>query len=261
MVALLRVTDLAKAYTSPRGDVPALAGMSLEVRGDEFACVVGPSGCGKSTLLRLVAGLSEPTEGQVSYVNWPAAPRRAMVFQDPGLFPWLSVLDNVAFGLETQGVPRDERRARARALLKRMALESFADHYPHELSGGMRQKAAIARALLVEPDILLMDEPFRALDAQTRLILQEELLRLVEERPLMVLFVTHDIEEAILLGDRVVVLSGRPAHVLTEVVVPLGRPRHLTEGSHPEIEELRWRIWKLLKPEMSLEPEPGGGTA
>jgi NitT/TauT family transport system ATP-binding protein len=214
---------------------------------------VGPSGCGKSTLLRLVAGLTRPTHGAVEFSNWPTTPRCAMVFQDPGLFPWLSVVDNVAFGLETQGVARDARRRQAVALLERMGLIAFAQHYPHEMSGGMRQRAAIARALIIEPDILLMDEPFRALDAQTRLVLQEELRRLVEERPRMVLFVTHDIEEAILLGDRVLVMSGRPGRILTEIDVPLGRPRSLTGYSHPEIEELRWQIWRLLEPQVRQE--------
>ena len=257
MSAQMRMANLTKSYPSPRGTVTALDGMSLVVRADEFVCLVGPSGCGKTTLLRLVAGLLDPTEGRVTFEDWPQAPRAAMVFQDPGLFPWLSVLDNVAFGLETQGMARSERRAMALEMLGQVGLEAFAAHYPHELSGGMRQKAAIARALVVEPDILLMDEPFRALDAQTRLVLQEDLRRLVEQRPRMVLFVTHDIEEAILLGDRLLVLSGRPARVVKEIVVPLGRPRRLTNGNHPDIEELRWEIWRLLKPEIHGLSEDG----
>lgn len=250
MAGQLQVTNLAKRFPSPRGDVLALQGVSFAVLQDEFICLVGPSGCGKSTLLRLLAGLIQPTAGTIAFIGWPAAPRYAMVFQDAGLFAWLSVQDNVAFGLETHGVARSARRQRASALLERMGLGDFAGHYPHELSGGMRQRAAIARALVTEPDILLMDEPFRALDAQTRLVLQDDLLRLWSERPLLVLFVTHDIEEAILLGNRVLVLSGRPGRVLTEVNVPLEQPRDLTGRSHPEMEALRWRIWKLLEPEV-----------
>ena len=246
----LQVTQLARCFASPRGDVMALRDVSFTVRQEEFICIAGPSGCGKSTLLRLLAGLLRPTAGSVTFTGWSSTPRCAMVFQDAGLFPWLNILDNVAFGLETQGMARLERLRRAGDLLARMGLDGFAGHYPHELSGGMRQRAAIARAFAIEPDVLLMDEPFRALDAQTRLLLQEELLRLWNERPLMVLFVTHDIEEAILLGDRVLVMSGRPGRILAEVGVPLGRPRELTGRSHPEIEEVRWHIWKMLEPEV-----------
>ena len=257
MTAQLCVKNLGKRYPSPRGDVVALQGLTFTAREDEFICLVGPSGCGKSTLLRLVARLIEPSEGTLAFDGCPSTPRCAMVFQDPGLFAWLSVIDNVAFGLETRGMAREERRKRAASQLERMGLGAFAGHYPHELSGGMRQRAAIARALVTEPDILLMDEPFRALDAQTRLVLQEELLRLVGERPRMVLFVTHDIEEAILLGDRVLVLSGRPGRILSEIKVPLGRPRNLTGRSHAEIEELRWQIWKMLEPEVRQRADLG----
>jgi NitT/TauT family transport system ATP-binding protein len=253
----LCVNDLGKSYASPRGDTLALRGLTFSARNEEFVCLVGPSGCGKSTLLRLVAGLTQPSNGSVAFSGWDGGPRCAMVFQDPALFAWLSVVDNVAFGLETQGVHRDERRRRALALLERMGLQDFASHYPHELSGGMRQRAAIARALVTEPQVLLMDEPFRALDAQTRLLLQEDLLRLYSERPLLVLFVTHDIEEAILLGDRVLVLSSRPGRILEELRVPLPRPRVLGGRSYPQVEELRWRIWKLLEPEVRLGANRG----
>lgn len=248
MTAQLRVTDLAKHFQSPRGDVIALQDISFVMPQNEFTCIVGPSGCGKSTLLRLIAGLTAPTNGKIAFEGWASTPRRAMVFQDTGLFAWLNILDNVAFGLETQGVPRQERHQRASELLERMGLYDFARHYPRELSGGMRQRAAIARALVTAPDILLMDEPFRTLDAQTRLVLQDELLRLWNEHPMTVLFVTHDIEEAILLGNRVLVLSSRPAHILAEIPVALEQPRHLIGRSHPEIEALRWQIWNMLEP-------------
>jgi NitT/TauT family transport system ATP-binding protein len=255
MTAQLQVAQLNKNFASPRGDVRALDGVSFSVFQDEFVCIVGPSGCGKSTLLRLIAGLTEPTGGSVNFFGWSAAPRRAMVFQDTGLFAWLNILDNVAFGLEAQGIAQNERHRRARALIARMGLDDFARHYPHELSGGMKQRVAIARALVTEPAILLMDEPFRTLDAQTRLILQDELLRLWSARPMLVLFVTHDIEEAILLGNRVLVLSRRPGHILAEINVPLEQPRHLIGRGHPEIESLRWQIWKMIEPTVQANLE------
>ncbi len=249
MAGQLQVTNLAKRFPSPRGDVMALQGVSFAVCQNEFICLVGPSGCGKSTLLRLLAGLIQPTAGTIAFAGWSATPRCAMVFQDAGLFAWLNILDNVALGLEAQGIALSDRYRQTTDLLAQMGLSDFARHYPHELSGGMRQRAAIARALVTRPDILLMDEPFRALDAQTRLVLQDDLLRLWSERPLMVLFVTHDIEESILLGQRVLVLSGRPGRILTEVQVSLEQPRDLTGRIHPELEEMRWRIWKMLEPE------------
>lgn len=243
----LLIQHLNKTYRSPRGDVIALQDVSFAVNPGEFVTMVGPSGCGKSTLLRLVAGLMLADSGQISFPGRTSSPQRAMVFQDAALFPWMSVIDNVAFGLETCGVGLAERRQRAGALLKRMGLSGFASHYPHELSGGMRQRAAIARALVTEPDILLLDEPFRALDAQMRLVMQADLLQLWTDRPQTVLFITHDIEEAILLGDRVLVMSERPGRILAEISIPLARPRDLTGRSHPEIEELRWHIWKMLE--------------
>jgi ABC-type nitrate/sulfonate/bicarbonate transport system ATPase subunit len=248
MMVALQVTTLSKQFISPRGDVLALHNVSFTINQGEFVTIVGPSGCGKSTLLRLIAGLLPPDSGQIEFPGWVTPPKNAMVFQDAALFPWMSVIDNVAFGLETGNVALAERQQRAEALLKRMGLAKFARHYPRELSGGMRQRAAIARALVTEPDILLLDEPFRALDAQTRLVMQADLLQLWTARPQTVLFVTHDIEEAILLGDRVLVMSERPGRILTEINVPLARPRDLTGRGHPEIEELRWHIWKMLEP-------------
>ncbi len=251
----LEVRNLAKTYTSPRGDVDALGQVTFSAQCDEFVALVGPSGCGKSTLLRLIAGLLTPDVGEIVFPGWPALPKRRLVFQDSALFPWLSLLENVAFGLEMEGVVQSVRRERALRQLDQMGIAEFAEHYPHELSGGMRQRGALARALVTEPHILLMDEPFRSLDAQTRLIMQEELLRLWSGGPQMVVFVTHDIEEALLLGDRVLVMSGRPGRILTEINVPLGRPRDLTGRSHPEIEELRWQIWKMLESAVRLNPD------
>jgi NitT/TauT family transport system ATP-binding protein len=179
--------------------------------------------------------------------NGSARPRNALVFQEHGLFPWMSILDNVAFGLETQGIAQAERRRHAHQLLEQVGLESFALNFPHELSVGMRQRAAIARAFLVNPQLLLMDEPFSALDAQSKLVMQEELLRLWRDHPKTVIYVTHDIEEAVLLADRLLVMSGRPGRILEEIPIPLGRPRNLQDRDHPQVREITWHIWKAIE--------------
>ncbi len=250
METAVYVNCLAKTYRSPRGEVTALAGATFTVGAGEFVCLVGPSGCGKSTLLRLVGGLLATDSGEVTFPSFPRTPKRRLVFQDHALFPWMTVLDNVAFGLEMDGMPRGQRQVRAVAQLRAMGLAGFASHYPHELSGGMRQRAAIARAFVTEPDILLMDEPLRALDAQMRIVMQEELLALWENKRPTVLYVTHDIEEALLLADRVLVMSGQPGRIRDEVRPPFGRPRDLTGRSHPELEDLKWRIWNMLEQEV-----------
>jgi len=244
---LLQISRLTKVYPSPRGAVTALSDVSFSVSAGEFVALIGPSGCGKSTLLRLVAGLLAVDQGAIELDGWPGLPKRRLVFQDHGLFPWMTVLDNVAFGLEMDGMAATGRRERSLAQLAAMGMAGFAHHYPHELSGGMRQRAAIARAFVTRPDILLMDEPLRALDAQMRLVIQEELLTLWEKTRPMVLYVTHDIEEALLLSDRVLVMSGRPGRISEEMAPPFGRPRDLTGRGHPELEKLKWRLWTLLE--------------
>lgn len=246
----VQVCHVTKTFDSRRGRTLALHRLNFVADQGEFVALVGPSGCGKSTLLRLLAGLSAPEEGVIEFTAWARPPQRAMVFQDASLLPWLRVVDNVAFGLEAQGLPPLDRRQRAVALLQRMGLGAFADHYPHELSGGMRQRVGIARAWITEPEILLMDEPFRALDAQTRLVMQEELLQLWQERHTLVFYVTHDIDEALLLADRVLVMSGRPGHIREDLHVPLPRPRNLTGRQQPDIEELKWHIWSMLEQEV-----------
>jgi NitT/TauT family transport system ATP-binding protein len=210
---------------------------------------VGPSGCGKTTLLRLVAGLIEPTRGTIEFgaTTTNGAIRTAMVFQEHGLFPWMSVVDNVAFGLERERLARESRRARAREFIERVGLARFADSYPHELSVGMRQRVGIARAFVANPQILLMDEPFGSLDAQTKLVLQEELLRLWTVRQKAVVYVTHDIEEAVLLGDRILVMSGRPGRVREEIHVPISRPRDLLDRDRPAVQDIRRHVWGLLE--------------
>lgn len=244
--------NVHKEFLSQKGNVIALDTIDFSAGAEEFVCIVGPSGCGKTTLLKIIAGLTSPTSGEVLF-STPLNSnqlRSAMVFQDLGLFPWMSVIDNVAFGLEALGVDQVTRRARAMVFLERVGLGKFSNNYPHELSGGMRQRVAILRAFLCEPQILLMDEPFGALDSQTRLVMQEELLRIWKEFKHTVVYVTHDIEEAILLGDRVLVMTGRPASIRADIRVELPRPRNLTGQSHPEIADLRFQIWKMLKEEV-----------
>jgi len=243
---------LCKAYQTRNGVVPALEDVTFGVGEQEFICIVGPSGCGKTTLLKLIAGLLEPTSGRIIFAVEPpdGRLRSALVFQEHGLFPWMSVLDNVAFGLEMQGVRRLERRRRARAFIEQVGLASFANSYPHELSVGMSQRVGIARAFVADAPILLMDEPFGSLDAQTKLVLREELLRLWKDDQKLVVYVTHDIEEAVLLGDRVLVMTGRPGSIREDIPIPLGRPRDLSAREQPEVTEIKWHIWKMLKEEV-----------
>jgi len=244
---MLSARDVRKVYD----DVVALDGVSLTVDDREFVAVVGPSGCGKTTLLRLFAGLESPTAGEVLVDGDPVAgpgPERAMVFQSFNLFPWRSVLGNVAFGLEMARVPEDEREERAREWVHTVGLDGFEDARPAELSGGMRQRVGLARALAVDPDVLLMDEPFGALDAQTRAVLQRELLDLWADERKTILFVTHDIEEALLLADRVLVLGRDPNRVERTVEVPFERPRVERDvDTTEEFARLRREIWDVLR--------------
>lgn len=228
MSAFLICIGIGKTYDSNSGSVEALRGIDLDCAAGEFVCLLGLSGCGKSTLLQIVAGLEEPTVGSVVIggreLDGPS-PLTSVVFQDHGLFPWMTVRKNVGFNMKAAGVAGTEREARVTELLAMTGLEGFADRYPHELSGGMRQRVGIARALTTRPKALLMDEPFGALDAQTRGHLQEELLRIWERQRTTVLFVTHSIDEAVFLADRIVVFSPRPGRISAVVNVDLPRPR------------------------------------
>jgi len=246
---------LSKTFTSRNGECIALQAVDFSVSEEEFVCIVGPSGCGKTTLLKIIAGLVQPTSGEIIYSDQPhnGQLHSAMVFQEQGLFPWMTVQDNVAFGLETQGAQRNKRRQMACDFLTKVGLAAFVNNYPHELSGGMRQRVAILRAFLANPQILLMDEPFGALDSQTRLVMQEELLRIWKDHRKTVVYVTHDIEEAILLGDRVLVMSGRPGRIRQDIQIPLERPRHLANRDHPEVAEIRWQSWSMLEDEVRRE--------
>lgn len=243
---------LSKTFVTRTGEISALEDVSFAVNDHEFVCVVGPSGCGKTTLLRLIAGLLQPTSGRIVLNSTSSGkdPRCTLVFQEHGLFPWMNVIDNVAFGLEIQGISKKERRARARSFIDQIGLARFARNYPHELSVGMRQRVGIARAFLTDPDVLLMDEPFGSLDAQTKLVLQEELLRVWREHQKLVLYVTHDIEEAVLLGDRVLVMTGCPGRIREDIPIPLGRPRQLSYHDRPDVSEIKRHIWKMLEEEV-----------
>lgn len=246
--AAISIANVSKVFETPDGHVEALSNVSIEVRPGELVCLVGPSGCGKSTLLRILAGLTEPTAGTVEFgPSGESEVRKTMVFQDHGLFPWMSLLDNVAFALEAEGVGKTERRRRAAELLEQLGLGAFGGRYPDEISGGMRQRAAIARALLTEPQVLLMDEPFNALDAQSKLVLQEELMRLWEAKGQTVIYVTHDIREAVVLGDRVLVMSGRPGTIQLELDVDLPRPRDVFDRDHREVKAKAWTIWNAIE--------------
>jgi NitT/TauT family transport system ATP-binding protein len=247
--------NITKEYHSRGRDVLALQGVDLSVGDREFVCIVGPSGCGKTTLLKIIAGLIPPTTGMIVNENQldDTRPRSAMVFQDQGLFPWMSVEENVAFGLEMQNVTKPERLAKAGDFLRKVGLEEFSKSYPSELSGGMRQRVAILRAFLTNPEILLMDEPFGALDSQTRLLMQVELLNIWKNDQKTVIYITHDINEAIMLGDRVVVMSGRPGKIRSIFNIPLPRPRDLKDIEKPEIEAIFWRIWKMIEADVREE--------
>ena len=229
----LAIHDLSRVFITGNGEeVPALEGINLTVEDGEFLCILGPSGCGKTTLLRIIAGLDTPTTGSVEVdgeaLDGPSR-RIAMIFQEYSLFPWRTVLGNVAFGLEVQGKDREERLAAAREYLDLVGLASFEKNLPYELSGGMRQRVAVARALAIEPAALLMDEPFGALDAQTRNLMQTELQEIWEKTRKTILFVTHSVDEAVFLADRIVVLTERPGRIREIVpVAKCARPRDRT---------------------------------
>jgi NitT/TauT family transport system ATP-binding protein len=208
--AAIEIAGLRREYVSGQGTVVALDGIDLSIAPGEFVCIVGPSGCGKSTLLRILAGLDRQSSGTLKIEAPGWAVENAMVFQDSGLFPWMSVEKNVGFGLMTRGVPKAEAAERVEDALKLVGLTKFRKHYPHQLSGGMRQRSAIARAFVTDPGVLLMDEPFAALDAQNRVILQAELVRIWEQTRKTVVYITHSIDEALLLGDRTVVMTAQP---------------------------------------------------
>jgi len=251
---MISVRKATKVFAN---DVVAFEDLSLEVAHEEILCIVGPSGCGKTTLLRCIGGLTSLTGGSIQIggdeVDRP--PRNvAIVFQHFGLFPWMTVEANVAYGLKVGGVKRQERLERARRYIELVGLEGFEDRYPYQLSGGMQQRVGLARALAVEPEVLLMDEPFASVDAQTRELLQEQLLQIWETHRRTMVFVTHSIEEAILMGDRVAVLSTRPGQVKEIIEIPFGRPRKISAVfQDPRFGSLRNHVWQTLRAYASAE--------
>src|SRR5437016_2477358 len=250
--AAIEIIGLRKEYSSGPDRVVALDDITLRIAPGEFVCIVGPSGCGKSTLLRILAGLTAQTGGTIKVEATGWAVENAMVFQESGLFPWMSVEANVGFGLMTRGVPREEADARVEAALKLVGLTRFRRHYPHQLSGGMRQRSAIARAFVTDPGMLLMDEPFAALDAQKRVLLQAELVRLWEQTGKTVIYVTHSIEEALLMGDRTVIMTAQPGRIKQVIEVPFPHPRDLMQlSASAEFGKLKLDIWRVLEEEVT----------
>jgi NitT/TauT family transport system ATP-binding protein len=266
MMSSISFDSVSRVYARGGQVTTAVEGVTLSIQDQEFVAIVGPSGCGKTTMLRMVAGLDFPTTGRVSVgqrpVHAPGADR-AVVFQQFALFPWKTVRENIAFGLKCRRIDSNDRTRRVDHYLKMMGLGDHGDAYPHQLSGGLQQRVAIARSYAVDPDVLLMDEPFGALDAQTRILMQEELIRLSRANPRTVLFITHSVEEAVYLADRVVVMAARPGRI--REIVDIG-PTRLAEGwaklpiddvmDLESFVHLRTRIWKLLRHEMEATASP-----
>ena len=254
----LELCNVSQTFPTRKGRVTALEDCSLTIQAREFVTIVGPSGCGKSTLMSIAAGLDKPTHGSVLVNGKPAGPpgpERSVVFQAFALFPSMTVVQNIEFGLKIAKIDKAERRARVAEQLSLMGLEQFGSAFPHELSGGMKQRVAIARALVVRPDILLMDEPFGALDAQTRALLQEEVSRLRRDMNYTVVFITHSVEEAVYLADRVVVMTKRPGRIKKSIDIPASsawRAHNIEEAmGFQEFSDLRQEVWHLVREEIS----------
>ena len=248
----IRIRGVTKTFQGIHGEVRALDPIDITIEEGQFLCIVGPSGCGKTTLLRIMAGLEQPTDGAVDYtIEHEGKPLRSVVFQEQGIFPWMSVLNNTAFGLKVRGIGKSEREGQARHYLDMLGLSHFADAYPRQLSGGMRQRVNIARAFANDPAILLMDEPLASLDEQTKLLVQEDLLRLWEGSRKTVVYITHSLDEAIILGDQVIVMTNRPGKVKTVVDIDLPRPRDVLDmKSNEAFFEIRSRVWTALREEV-----------
>jgi NitT/TauT family transport system ATP-binding protein/sulfonate transport system ATP-binding protein len=258
--------NITKEFVSQAGGAPmkAIDGLSLDIAEKDFVCLIGPSGCGKSTLLNLIAGFEKATSGEVlldgAAITGPG-PDRGVVFQEGALFPWLNVLDNVCYGPRRLHVPRARYLAEAHDILEQVGLSAFTKHLPAELSGGMRQRVAIARALINRPPVLLMDEPFAALDPQTRVLMQEMLLKIWEQESRTVLFITHDVEEALFLASRVVVMSSRPGRVLRDVRADLPRPRDYSVLRDPEFVRIKADLFAMVREQTIAAAADAAGRA
>jgi NitT/TauT family transport system ATP-binding protein len=246
--AKIRIDRLTKRH----GSLTVLDGISTEIADGTFCCVVGPSGCGKTTLLRILAGLDEPTSGSAEVTRTTRMPLNSVVFQGDSIFPWMTVWDNASYGLRMRHAPAAEIKEVVGHFLDRTGLTRFSHLYPHQLSGGMRQRVSIARAFANDAEVLLMDEPFSALDEQNKTILQEELLRIWEEHRKTVVFITHSVDEAVTLGDLIMVMTAQPGRIKTVIEVPLARPRNVLElRQEPEYGEIVYRIWGHLREEVA----------
>jgi NitT/TauT family transport system ATP-binding protein len=250
--AKITIQNLTKVFYKKNSNVTALQDISLEIEDGEFVCLVGPSGCGKTTLLRILAGLETPSTGEFEIARiGEERPLQSMVFQEKGVIPWLTVEENVAFGLKMRGLPKSFIKEKTNYYLKKVGLEKFAKLYPKELSGGMKQRVSIARAFANDPEILLMDEPFAALDEQNKFILQEELLSIWSETKKTVLFITHSIDEALLLSDRILLMSSQPGQIISEKVIDLPRPRTMQKvRESKEMAQIFIDVWGHLQTEV-----------
>jgi NitT/TauT family transport system ATP-binding protein len=249
---ILKCRNIAKVFETRNGHIRALEGINFKTEEQEFLCILGPSGCGKTTLLKIIAGLLRPTDGEVIYdgSSPDGTPLNSLVFQEHGLFPWMNVIDNVSFGLEMRGINKKERYIAAAEVIEKVGLKRFIKNYPHELSVGMKQRVGLARAIVNDPAILLMDEPFGSIDAQTKLILQDELLKIWSQYRKPIIYVTHDIEEAVLLGDRVIVMSSSPGKIKEEIKVTLHRPRDIEIKGTTEFTQINMKIWHIIEDEV-----------
>jgi len=249
--AAIEVANLSHVYAGAQGEVPALEDISMSVGAGHFVVIVGPSGCGKTSLLMMLAGLRAQSAGTIlchgSPIPNPDPRRVGVIFQEASLYPWLTALDNIEFPLSLRGAPRAERRQRAEAMLRLVGLEGFGGRYPHELSGGMKQRVSIARGLVQDPPVLLMDEPFAALDEQTRMTMGHELLRIWSVTAKTVVFITHSLTEAVYLADEVLVMSARPGRIIDRIAVPLPRPRTYEMMATDAFGQLRERIWHQIR--------------
>jgi NitT/TauT family transport system ATP-binding protein len=261
MLSVLSARHVTKSYdVEDSGSLVAIRDLSMEVEEGEFVCLLGVSGCGKSTMLSLFAGFLQPTSGQVMLRDTPITgiePRCGMVFQSYALFPWKTVRGNVEFGLKMKGVGRAARRSAAQRFIDLVKLTGFEERYPAELSGGMQQRVTLARILAADPEVLLMDEPFAALDAMTRQVMQEELLRIHATSGKTTVFITHSIDEALILSDRIVVMSARPGRIKAVVPNTLPRPRHVAMQLLPEYTALKAKVWELVEAELTGQADAG----
>jgi NitT/TauT family transport system ATP-binding protein len=265
LTPILAACDVSKVFQIGRSqELLAVDRFSLDIKEGELICLLGPSGCGKSTMLNMFAGFEAPTSGVVLLRSQPIVgiePRCGMVFQSYALFPWKTVRGNIEFGLRMQGIPREERRCRVQQFIDMVKLSGFEDRYPSELSGGMQQRVTLARLLAADPEVLLMDEPFAALDAMTRLVLQEELLRIHAASHKTIIFVTHSIDEALILSTRLVIMSAQPGRVKAVLPNPLPSPRNVDVQLSSVYGQLKSQVWSLVESEVRRHDEQQGETA